>query len=795
MNLPQFKTIRRLIIFLGLCSTFLVISHWLLALHASEFHSNLNSVVKLKRETVAQRPYLEYLKEVADRDQEVLIETERWASLIDATTQRMREGDIAIAPLGAPFQQGIPGRVDGHWAFRSLARVSVPPCDNQFARNSIDHFIEAKLQEYGKTLRPPAEHRQLIRRFHLGVTGLTPMAAEIPSSPYGSVEELDRLVDRLLSSNRHGEHWAQYWLDIARYADSNGYEEDEKRPHAYVYRDFVIWSLNHNLRWDQFIRWQIAGDELDYENPLAVAATGFLTAAPYNSFMPQESERFDELDDMVSTVGKAMLGVSVGCARCHDHPYDDIAIDDYYSLVSVFHSTQRGNGYLDQVAGEAFREVDGWKEEVRQILLAGARDENIEALDLSDEEKVILRLPLDPDNKDQLRLLSMCDRCLMVDDSHIDEDSEPTDQDQERYDLLVKQIEAATARLPSPPLRGLVITGSEVEPTPVLWGGSLFQQGDEVGPRFLSTLAIAEDQSVHHDWQAWDAGATVARPRAAFANWMTDLNAGAGSLAARVAVNRVWLHYFGKGIVDTPSNFGREGAAPSHPELLEWLACELVDNGWNIRHIHRLILDSATYRQASDGAQEVDRGLFHGWWRQRLSAEMFRDSLLQLSGNFNDRVYGPAFQPPIPRAAILNRDKDDPDDTWPTLVIERPEIWRRSIYILKKRTNPLPFLQLFDAPGGLVSCPQRRDTTVPTQSLALWNDGFMRVQSQQIAARALADSRYQVAGAIRRLFLRVLGRNADEQEVMRVEDFLNQGNGLGDFAQVLLMSNEFWYFN
>ena len=340
-----------------------------------------------------------------------------------------------------------------------------------------------------------------------------------------------------------------------------------------------------------------------------------------------------------------------------------------------------------------------------------------------------------------------------------------------------------------------MIKGSAVEPTPVLWGGSLSQQGDEMSPRFLSAFAIAEDQAVHHQWQAWDAGASVARPRAAFANWMTDLNAGAGSLAARVAVNRVWLHYFGKGIVDTPSNFGREGAAPSHPELLEWLACELVDSGWNIRHIHRLILGSATYRQASQGDQELDRGLFHGWWQQRLTGEMFRDSLLQLSGNFNDRMYGPAFQPPIPRAAILNRDKNAPDDTWPTLVIDRPEIWRRSIYILRKRTNPLPFLQLFDAPGGLISCPQRRDTTVPTQSLALWNDGFIRVQSHQIAAHALADSKYQVPGAIRRLFLRVLGRDADEQEVLRVEDFLDQGHGLGDFAQVLLLSNEFWYFN
>ena len=184
---------------------------------------------------------------------------------------------------------------------------------------------------------------------------------------------------------------------------------------------------------------------------MAVAATGFLTAAPYNTFMPQESERFDELDDIVSTVSSAMLGTSVGCARCHDHPYDDIAIDEYYSLISIFKNTIRESGYLDKIAGEPFREVDQWKEEVRQILLDGARDENIEELDISDEEKAILRLPLDPNNQEQLKLLSMCERCLMVDDSYIDEDSEPRDCDRERYELLVEKIEAAEEELADSP--------------------------------------------------------------------------------------------------------------------------------------------------------------------------------------------------------------------------------------------------------------------------------------------------------------------------------------------------------
>ena len=794
MTPPSFKTIRRTIIFAGLVSTVLVVSHLILTLQASEFQASLAAVVESKREAVAQRPYLERLEKIAKRDREVLAETERWAQLIDETTRKMMESDQIIAAK-PEFHADIPPRLDGHWAYRSLQRTTVPPCDNPNARNPIDHFIEAKLQSADKSLGPIADSQTLTRRLYLSITGILPEESDLNSGPQMTADEADRLIEQLLGSTRFGEHWAQYWLDLARYADSNGYEEDEIRPQAYVYRDFVIWALNHNLPWDQFLRWQIAGDELQYENPMAVAATGFLTAAPYNTFMPQESERFDELDDIVSTVGSAMLGASVGCARSHDHPYDDIAIDEYYSLVSIFRKTERKNGYLDQISGEPFRDVDLWKEEVRQIQLTGARHENIEDLDFTDEEKAVLRLPLDPNNQEQLRLLSMCERCLMVDDSYIEKDSEPAQHDRERYEILVEKIEAAEEELPEAPLRGLVITGNEAATIPVLWGGSLQQPGDEVGPRFPAALAIAKSGDVHKAWQSWDPRHSNARPRSALAHWITDFNAGAGPLTARVAVNRVWLHYFGLGLVDTPSNFGREGSEPSHPALLEWLACELVDSGWNIRHIHRLIVCSSTFRQKSKQQDNVARDLFHRWWPQRMTAEMFRDSLLQLSGYYNQRMYGPAFHPPIPRAAILNRHEDDPDETWPTVVIDRPEIYRRSVYILKKRTNPLPFLQLFDSPGGIISCPQRRDTTVPTQSLALWNDGFMREQSQQVSARAFADSNYQLENAIQRLFLRLLGRNADLQEVERVEAFLNQGNGLGDLAQVLLMSNEFWYFN
>ncbi|HUG68362.1 MAG TPA: DUF1553 domain-containing protein, partial [Pirellulaceae bacterium] len=248
-----------------------------------------------------------------------------------------------------------------------------------------------------------------------------------------------------------------------------------------------------------------------------------------------------------------------------------------------------------------------------------------------------------------------------------------------------------------------------------------------------------------------------------------------------------------------PSNLGVEGELPSHPELLEWLACELVESGWSLKHIHRLILCSAVYRQDAACPPETYRidpenRLFSRWNRQRLTAEMFRDSLLRLSDNLNSRMYGPAFQPSIPRDAIFNRDGDDVDATWPTDVVERPEVWRRGIYILRRRTNPVPLLQLFDAPERTFSCTQRSTTTLSTQALALWNSEFVRVQSAHIAASVHRMSTTDDETAIvEYLFPHLLGRDVDPEESGRATSFLRQGGTLADLCQVLLMTNEFWY--
>jgi hypothetical protein len=771
----------------------------------ARLRNSVNSAVLAQRRVILDRQRAITAAELAEDDADVRSETLRWTNIISNLTGHMTSQRSSTPREDLVEHPAIESRNAGHWAFENLMRVRVPTVlDQGRARNPIDRFIIARLEQNGLSLQPPASPWILARRLWLGVTGLPPEPEDIRQIENADSEDFDRFVDDLLTKTVFGEHFARAWLDLARYADSNGYEEDELRPHAYPYRDFVIWAFNYDLPFDDFVRWQIAGDELNEENPMAVAATGFAVAGPYNTFMPQESERYDELDDIVSTMGAAMLGLSIGCARCHDHPYDDVASREYYSLVSIFHPTRRELRYLLPDGGREFRKLgdpyDQRMEEVQQILLTRVKDDNIEELEFTDAEKDLLRQPIDLNNEEQISLLSRCNRCLLVDESYIEDDTEPLPQDKERYDRLRAEMDELWETLPRRPIQGLTIAGSKVVAMPILKGGALANKGPNVGPGFLAVLTAGDVDWSEDVWRDWDSQQPQPRPRAALANWMTDKDRGAGALVARVIVNRVWQHHFGRGLVITPSNFGYEGEPPSHPDLLEWLAVELVDSGWSLKHIHRLILNSATYRQSTASAAETyridpDNRWFSRWSRKRLTAEMFRDSLLRLGGNLNSRVYGPAFQPSIPRDAIFNRDTDDIDETWPTNVVARPEVWRRSIYILKRRTNPVPMLQLFDASEGTFSCAQRSTTTVPTQALALWNSQLVRAQSARIALRLRQEASDSEAALVDRVFMLLVGRHIDQEENSKATSFLRQGGKLADLCQVLLMTNEFWYID
>ncbi|MEM9410301.1 MAG: DUF1549 and DUF1553 domain-containing protein [Planctomycetota bacterium] len=708
-----------------------------------------------------------------------------------------------------------PGKRFDFWSFGEFRKVEPPAVQNEkWIKNPIDRFVLARLE--AKNFKPADEASKeiLARRIWFDLTGLPPQLEELKNySQNSSDSAYEQLVDTLLTEQTFGERWASFWLDLARYSDSNGYEEDEIKPYAFPYRDFVIWAMNVDLPFDQFIQWQIAGDLIEPSNPLAVAATGFFTNAPLNTFMPQESERFDELADQVATMGRAMMGLSIGCARCHDHFYDPISHKEYHQLVAIFKDTRRERRYLVPDQGKEFLLVGGpiqkREAEITKLLLAAQKEQNISQLDdadFSEEDKELLRQPIDPNNKRQALLASNCKRCLNVEERFIGEDDEPLEQDRVRYDQLVEEIDRLSEfLLPMPPV-GLTLAGDSISKMPILEGGNAKRKGELVGPGFLSALTTGMPEFERSMWERWnqtDDG--TLSPRRALANWMTDLETGAGPLVARVIVNRVWQQHFGRGLVNTPSDFGSEGEAPSHPALLEWLAGQLIDHDWRLKPIHRLIVTSATYRQRSRTELQILKQDPENIWlsRQnliRMNAEMIRDAMLVASDEINLEMYGQPSVPTIPVEAIFHT-QNSPEYTWPNNEDDDTKRNRRSVYLFVKRTIPMPLLNLFDAPDGGFSCDQRSKTTLPTQALALMNAPFVEEQSRLIAERFLnTETGLKRREIINLVYQAILNRDAKRTEIDEAVRFLAPFNGgpldedrLTQFCHVLLMTNEFIY--
>ncbi len=792
---------------------------------ASNFSAEFERSILAQREQIEQRKLdkaialaeEERLERVAVReryDADAEVERMKWTSVIEgSTTAQLRNANAAPEISHFRLASHTPSsevteRDTNFWSFKRLSAVTPPPVTNaQWCRNPIDQFILAKLEKAGLAPNPQADSRVLGRRLWFDLIGLPPTSKEIDS--FVESGDYEQLVDQLMQNRGFGERWGRIWLDLARYADSNGYEEDELRPNAYPYRDFVIWAMNTDLPFDQFLRWQIAGDELAPNNPLAVAATGFFTAAPYNTFFPQPCERCDELDNMVSTMSSAMLGLSVGCARCHDHKFDPIPTSEYYGLTAVFAKTSRKQSYLLPDGGKEYRRwfdpVDVRQKEVNEMLLERVKNDRIDDLGhLTDAEKDIIRLPIDPDNKEQARVLALSERATLVALRHIDDDTEPLPRHRKRYDQLMKELVELEKLLPTQPPVGLTLTGSDVAKTHILDGGDLNRKQEKVNPGFLAVVTTGRPEWDEETWKTWDTidgcGETP-RPRSALARWMTDVEHGAGPLVARVIVNRLWQHHFGEGLVRTAGDFGTEGAKPTHPELLNWLANELVANDWSLKHIHRLIITSATYRQSSTINPEKRRvdpmnKLVGRHAPQRITAEMMRDTMLFTSGSLNQKQYGPGVKPPIPRDAVYET-QEDAQSTWPCdYEADRPALWRRSIYVMLKRTVPVPMLRLFDAPDGSFSCQERKKTTVPTQSLALWNAPFVIKQSEQLAHR-LSEATADDDQRVKQLFMLTVSRTPTDQELDAAVSYLQQSNSrtqrLAELCHVMFMSNEFSY--
>jgi hypothetical protein len=903
---------------------------------------------------------------------------------------RQKAGGLNVQPPSAKAPEGkgrdkVTDEDRKFWSFQPLQHPKPPAVKNKsWARNDIDRFILSRLEAKKLRPNPIVDRRKLIRRASFDLVGLPPTPEEVETFVNDqSPEAYEQLIDRLLASPHYGERWGRHWLDLARFAESHGYEQDYDRPNAYHYRDFVIRALNDDLPYDRFVSWQIAGDELEPDNLLAMQATGYLAAGTHATQITAnqaEKERYDELDDMAATIGTSMLGLTVGCARCHDHKFDPIPTQDYYRLISTFTTTVRSDydvlvdpaKYRREKAGfdrehqplvDALRNFEetklsarltAWektgvrpplpewlvldhaeakskgkaavnRQEDGSFLFTGENPDfdaytftvpapvtgitavKLEALPdksmkkngpgradngnfaLSDFKLSVLSsgstntvdakftkatasfeqkgLPvaaaidadkksawaIDPrfgtnqaavfelaapltnagtltftlkfDNNNKHTIgrprLSVTTRAspgldgssgpaLVAEVIRILDLPATARSDAQQATLLKwyrtedaewRQLNRAVVehakKEPQPEKTKVLISSEGVpavrlhtqgpdfyEKTYFLKRGDLNQKQGEAPPGFLQVLMRAPEAGKR--WQtAPPSGAHTSYRRASLARWITDTDAGAGQLLARVMVNRLWQHHFGRGIVATPSDFGSQGARPTHPELLDWLAGELIRDGWHLKPLHKLIMTSAAYMENDDWDEarnrlDPDNALL---WRrapQRLEGEIIRDAMLAVSGRLDRTRFGPG---------TLDENQT-----------------RRSIYFMVKRSKMIPMLSLFDAPDSLQSLGCRQTTTIAPQALALLNNKQVIASASTFAKSVMAETSGPL-GAVQRAYLRALGRAPSKEEIWDSSQFIQQQTevytsekkerpmdlAVADFCQALFSLNEFVY--
>jgi len=639
-------------------------------------------------------------------DAELLAKFERWIELGAPYDKPL----IDVAEAGEKKGMTITDTDRAFWSFAPLTDPEPPAVENpKLAPTVIDQFLQAKREELNLAPNPPADSMTILRRAHLTLTGLppTPQEQEAFKEAYAKNPKAayESLVDNLLDRPSYGEKWARHWLDVARFAESHGFEQDYDRPHAYHYRDFVIQALNQDMPYDQFVRWQLAGDEDAPEDPLAMMATGFLGAGPFPTQLTEkefESARYDELDDMAATTGTAFLGLTIGCARCHDHKYDPIPVKDYYEMVSNFTTTIRS-------------EIE---------------------LETGGEEKTTVQVTSEgfPPTKHHA-------------DGRGFPHFYPKTYHLNRGDANQKQEEA--------------------------------QQG------FLQVL-MRDGKAVDYWQEAAPEDWRTSYRRTSLANWITDVESGAGHLVARVMVNRLWQHQFGHGIVNTPSDFGFQGERPTHPELLDYLAQRLLAHDWKLKPLQKEIMMTAAYQQSStvndsNLQADPDNRYLWGFPQRRLEAENLRGSILAVSGALDDTRFG----------------KGSLDAGTP----------RRSIYLFIKRSQLIPMLQIFDMPEPLVSQGSRPSTTIAPQALLFMNNPNVVKWAGDFAALLESSVGDDVDAAIELGFRRALCRSATPQEIATNREFIaaqaavyqaaDKPNAttlaLADFCQILFSLNEFAY--
>jgi len=762
------------------------------------------------------------------------------------------DSGLTLAPgsltTGAP-EKKFTDQQRRYWAFQKVVKPAVPAVkDRDWDRNPIDAFIMAKLQQKNLRPNPPAGKITLLRRATEDLIGLPPTPEEVQAFLADtSPDAFAKVVDRLLSSPQYGERWGRHWLDLARYADTNGFKSDETRPNIWRYRDYVIQAFNEDKPYDRFIREQIAGDEL-YPNDLSArVAVGFNRHFTDETNQPViELRRQETLNDITDTVGAVFLGMTYGCARCHDHKFDPILHKDYYRLQAFFANIREQDDLvlLSGAELEAYRQQQAlWEEKTRDIrnemhaMVAplGKARRDFYSIRFSTGTREALGTP--PETRTPLQSLLAIkaapqityeDRALV---NFKDEEfgaAQLTPQQKKRFAELEAELRTYEPLKPNPPMAQTIVdNGREAPKSYVLGAGNWDVQRDEVQPGFLSILDPGNPKIAPPE------GLNSTGRRSVLANWLADPE---NPLTPRVMVNRIWHYHFGRGIVGSTSDFGVMGDRPTNPQLLDYLASSFVENGWSIKKMHRLIMLSQLYQESSDSqaqaaAVDPDNNLLWHYERHRLEGEAIRDSMLFVSGLLNSKIGGPGVNPPLPAGAgggpayggggVAGGGRGGRGGA---AKVDPSAANRRSVYVFVKRNMVYPMLDAFDEPNPQETCSRRFRSVIPSQALILMNDALVLDWARALAGRVLNDSGLSLDQQVDRAYRLALSRPPAAAEREAVRDFLDRQSSLlaerlarnekppmpeelpagmepsraaafVDFCHALVNSNEFLYAN
>jgi Protein of unknown function (DUF1553)/Protein of unknown function (DUF1549) len=676
-----------------------------------------------------------------------------------------------------------------HWAFQPLERP-VPPDVKEvgWVKNPIDRFVLADLESVSFKHAPEADRIALIRRVTFDLTGLPPTPIEVEGFLDDTrPDAYERVVDRLLESPRFGERWAQHWLDLAHYADSNGFELDAERPDAWRYRDWVVKAFNDDMPYDRFLGLQLAGDEIEPGSVDALVATGFGRCGPREVVagnIDPAVRRQSELTEITGTVGSVFLGLTVGCARCHDHKFDPLPTTDYYRLQAFFAGAElvekptatkdEEEAYKTRVA-EIDKQIAPFRKQMadleapyRKTLLERKRAA------LTESERAVLAIPEKDRTDIQKKMVAGAQKALNITWEEVAESVSADAAPHVEREKLKRAIHELDILKPPPPAKAMAL----VEKTPtapdsfVLRRGEPQNKGVKVVPRPPGVLLAC--QGVEAFPQTIAPTESSSGRRAALAAWLARRD---NPLTARVIVNRLWQHHFGRGLVSTSSDFGARGELPTNPPLLDWLAGELLNHNWKLKPLHRLMVTSAAYRQSSrfshpqQVADDPENQLLSRMNRRRLEAESLRDALLAVSGEIQFKMGGPGVLVPIEKEIRdLIFTEAEVVDLWPETrdPLERS---RRSLYVFRKRNVRYPMFDAFDAPDTQTACPTRSASTHALQSLVMLNSDFTTGRAKALAGRLYREST-GTSARVTRAYRIVLARDPRPQEREQALEFI-----------------------